>query len=205
MRRALANYQVHNVIHKKDLTKEEMEKFFSIELRDLIRSNQVKSLLIWYAGHGKYVNDIGYWIPIDAKRDEEYSYFNINTLRAAMEPYVNILTHTLVVTDACESGPSFYAQMRSVGPIKSCDDWEATQFKSSQVFMSAQRELASDDSQFTRTFANTLSSNPKHCIPIEEIVSAVSLAVRNNNQQTPKFGKIQGMADEDGTFFFISK
>lgn len=205
MKRALTNYQVHNVIHKKDLTKDEMEKFFSIELRDLIRSNQVKSLLVWYAGHGKFVNEVGYWIPVDAKRDDEFTYFNINALRAAMEPYVNILTHTLVVTDACESGPSFYTAMRSSPTIKSCDDWEATQFKSSQVFSSAGYELAADDSQFTRTFANSLVSNPNSCIPIEEIVSTVTMAVTDNNQQKPKFGKIAGLRDENGTFFFIAK
>ena len=205
MKRALGNYQIHNIIHKKDLTKDQMEKFFSIELRDMIRSNQVKSLLIWYSGHGKFVNETGYWIPVDAKRDDEFTYFNINTLRAAMEPYVSVLTHTLVVTDACESGPSFYTAMRSASPIRSCDDWEATQFKSSQVFSSAGQELAADDSQFTRTFANSLSANPKSCIPIEEIVSAVTMAVTNNNQQKPEFGKIKGLVDENGTFFFIAK
>ncbi len=205
MKGALANYQIHNIIHKKDLTKEQMEKFFSIELRDMVRTNQVKSLLIWYSGHGKFVNDVGYWIPVDASRDDEFTYFNINTLRAAMEPYVNYLTHTLVVTDACESGPSFYTAMRSAPTVRSCDDYTATQFKSSQVFMSAGRELASDDSQFTRTFATTLQGNPNSCVPIEEIVSQVTLAVTNNNQQKPKFGKIAGLIDENGTFFFIAK
>ena len=70
MQRAFANYDIHNIIWKKDLTKAEMEKFFSIELRDLIKANQVKSLLIWYAGHGKFINDVGYWIPVDAQRDD---------------------------------------------------------------------------------------------------------------------------------------
>ncbi len=205
MKSALTNYQVHYIIHKKDLTKEEMEKFFSIELRDLVKANQVKSLLVWYAGHGKFVNDVGYWIPVDARRDDEFTYFNINALRAAMAPITNILTHTLVVTDACESGPSFYTAMRAIGPIRSCNDWQATQLKSSQVFSSADRELASDDSQFTRTFANTLESNPNACISIEEIVTSVSVAVKNEDRQTPKFGKITGLQDENGTFFFIAK
>ncbi|MFP4487844.1 MAG: tetratricopeptide repeat protein [Bacteroidales bacterium] len=205
MKGALAKYQVHNIIHKKDLTKDEMEKFFSIELRDLIRANQVKSLMVWYAGHGKFVNEVGYWIPVDAQRDDEFTYFNINTLRAAMEPYTNILTHTLVVTDACESGPSFYTAMRSTPTIRSCDDWQATQYKSAQVFSSADRELASDDSQFTRTFANTLENNPRACIPIEEIVGSVTAAVKNADRQTPQFGKISGLRDENGTFFFIAK
>ncbi len=205
MTRALANYQIHQIVYKKDLTKADMEKFFSIELRDLIKSNQVKSLLIWYAGHGKFINDVGYWIPVDAKRDDEFTYFNLNTLRASMETYVNYLTHTLVVTDACESGPSFYQAMRSDLKMKSCNDYTATQMKSAQVFSSAGYELAVDDSQFTRTFANTLANNPKSCIPIEEIVVNVTKAVSNNNQQKPKFGKITGLRDEDGTFFFIAK
>jgi tetratricopeptide (TPR) repeat protein len=205
MTRALGNYQISNIIHKQDMTKADMEKFFSIELRDLVKTNQVKSLLVWYAGHGKFINDVGYWIPVDAKRDDEFTYFNISGLRASMETYMNYLTHALVVTDACESGPSFYQAMRSDLKDRNCSDWQSTQFKSSQVFSSAGYELAVDDSQFTRTFANALSNNPKACIPIEEIVKAVSSAVGGNNQQKPKFGKITGLKDEDGTFFFIAK
>ncbi len=205
MTRTFGNYQIHNIISKKNLTKAEMEKFFSIELRDQIKANQVKSLLIWYAGHGKFINDVGYWIPVDAKRDDEFTYFNINTLRASMETYLTYLTHTLVVTDACESGPSFYQAMRSDLKKRSCDDWQATQFKSSQVFSSAGYELAVDDSQFTRTFATALSNNPNACMPIEEVVAKVATAVGDNNQQKPKFGKITGLKDEDGTFFFIAR
>ena len=205
MKQAFSKYQINNIILKKDMTKEEMDKFFSIELRDLIKGNQVKSLLIWYAGHGKFINDVGYWIPVDARRDDEFTYFNINSLRASMESYINFLTHTLVVTDACESGPSFYQAMRSDLKQRSCSDWKSTQFKSSQVFSSAGYELAVDNSQFTQTFANTLANNPNACMPIEEIVSKVSVAVGSNNQQKPKFGKITGLRDEDGTFFFIAK
>ncbi len=74
MKSALARYQIHNVIHKKNMTKQDMERFFAIELRDLIRSNRVNSIMVWYAGHGKYINDTGYWIPIDANRDDEFTY-----------------------------------------------------------------------------------------------------------------------------------
>jgi len=205
MKASLVRYQIHNIIHKKNMTKSEMERFFSIELRDLVRSNRVNSLLIWYAGHGKFINETGYWIPVDAKRDDEFTYFNINALKASMQSYANYLTHTLVITDACESGPSFYQAMRSDAKIRSCDDWQATRFKSSQVFSSAGYELAIDNSQFTRTFANSLANNPDACIPIESIVSKVTSAVVKNNQQKPQFGKIAGLEDEDGTFFFISK
>ncbi len=205
MKTALAKYTVHNSIHKKDMTKQEMERFFAIELRDLLRSNRVNSLLIWFAGHGKFVNETGYWVPTDAKRDDEFTYFNINALKASMQSYPATLDHTLVITDACESGPSFYQAMRAGLEEKSCNDPSTVRLKSSQVFSSAGYELAVDNSQFTRTFANVLANNPNSCIPIESIVIKVTDAVLNSNQQKPQFGKISGLEDENGTFFFIAK
>jgi hypothetical protein len=110
-----------------------------------------------------------------------------------------------VITDACESGPGFYQAMRSVPEERSCDDWQATKFKSSQVFSSAGYERAMDNSQFTRTFANSLANNPGACLAIENIVNKVTTVVEQSNQQKPQFGKIDGLEDEDGTFFFISR
>jgi tetratricopeptide (TPR) repeat protein len=205
MRSALARYDIHKIIHKQDMTKKEMERFFSIELRDLLRSNKVNSLLIWYAGHGKFYNETGYWIPVDAKRDDEFTYYNLNALRASLQSYTTYITHNLVITDACESGPTFYQAMRDVPKERNCNDWEAVKFKSSQVFSSAGYELAVDNSQFTQTFANTLANNPNACLSIESIVNKVTMAVTQSNQQKPKFGKILGLQDEDGTFFFMSK
>lgn len=206
MKSAFAKYKIHNIVHKKNMTKKKLERFFSIELRDLVRSNRVNSLLVWYAGHGKFINETGYWIPTDANRDDEFTYFNINNLKASMQSYSKYITHTLVITDACESGPSFYQAMRSTNEVKSCNDWQATKFKSSQVFSSAGYELATDNSQFTKTFANTLVSNPDACIPIEKVVTKVSSAVQKSGaKQKPKFGKIAGLEDENGTFFFIKK
>jgi tetratricopeptide (TPR) repeat protein len=205
IRNSLANYQIHNIIHKKDMTKAEMEKFFNIDLRDLVKKNQVKSLLVWYAGHGKFINDIGYWIPVDAKRDDEFTYFNINTLKAGLQGYSDVVIHTLVVSDACESGPGFYTAMRSANEAPRCDNTLVAGAKSAQVFSSANTELAADNSKFTATFANTLSNNRNSCIPIETIVKSVTAAVTTVNGQKPKFGKIQGLDDMNGTFFFVAK
>lgn len=205
IQRALANYQIHNVIHKKDMTKTEMEKYFNIELRDLVRKNQVKSLVVWYAGHGKFINEVGYWIPVDAKRDDEFTYYNINNLKAGLQGYSDVIVHTLVISDACESGPGFYSAMRSAGDAPTCDNTLVAGAKSAQVFSSANYELAADNSKFTATFANTLMNNRNACIPIETIVKSVTEAVTSDNGQKPKFGRIQGLEDMNGTFFFIAK
>jgi tetratricopeptide (TPR) repeat protein len=207
MRRALANYQIHNIIPKKDMTKAEMERFFNIELRDQVKKNQVKSLMIYYAGHGKYINDVGYWIPVDAKRDDEFTYFNINSLKAGLQGYSDVVVHTLVVSDACESGPGFYSASRAANEAPTCDNVQVAGSKSAQVFASAGEayELASDNSKFAATFANTLMNNKNACIPIETVVKYVTAAVLTDKGQKPKFGNIQGLEDEKGTFFFITK
>ena len=205
IQRALANYQIHNIIHKKDMTKAEMERFFNIELRDQVKKNQVKSLLIWYAGHGKFINDVGYWIPVDAKRDDEFTYFNINSLKAGLQGYSDVIVHTLVVSDACESGPGFYSAMRSANAAPTCDNTLVAGAKSAQVFSSAGYEEASDNSKFTATFASTLLNNKNACIPIETVVKYVTAAVATDNGQKPKFGNIQGLDIMNGTFFFVTK
>ena len=205
IQRALANYQINNIIHKKDMTKAEMERYFNIELRDQVKKNQVKSLMVWYAGHGKFINDVGYWIPVDAKRDDEFTYFNINSLKAGLQGYSDVVVHTLVVSDACESGPGFYSASRASTEAPTCDNTQASGAKSAQVFSSAGYELAIDNSKFTATFANTLMNNKNACIPIESIVKSVTAAVATDNGQKPKFGRIQGLEDMLGTFFFITK
>lgn len=205
MKTALEDYDIQKIIYKQDMTKMEMERFFSIELRDLLRSNQVDALLLWYAGHGKYMNETGYWIPVDARRNDEFTWYNLNALRASLQSYSGYVTHKLVITDACESGPSFYQAMRDAPRERNCNDREAVKSKSSQVFSSAGYETAADNSGFTKTFAITLMDNTDACLPIETIVDKVTQEVSEHNQQKPLFGKITGMDDENGTFFFISK
>jgi tetratricopeptide (TPR) repeat protein len=205
MKSALANYKITKILHKRDMTKMDMEKFFSIELRDYVKNNNVNSLLIWYAGHGKYVSPTGYWVPADGKTDDEFSYFGINNLKASMQSYSGKLMHTLVITDACESGATFLMAMRGGDEERRCDNFELTRAKSSQVFTSAGYELASDNSQFTKTFVSCLNNNVELCLPIEKIVKRVTTAVSQAGNQAPKFGKIKDLEDEGGTYFFIKK
>lgn len=204
MKSALANYKVSKVVHKKDMSKTDLEKFFAIELRDLVKNNNINSLMVWYAGHGKFVNQTGYWIPVDAKTDDEFTYFNIGNLKSYMSSYSKII-HTLVITDACESGPAFFLAMRDIPKEKRCENWEETKFKSAQVLSSAGYELAADNSQFTKTFSSSLINNPDGCISIDKIAEKVSAAVKGKGGQAPKFGKISGLEDEGGTFFFMKK
>lgn len=201
---ALDRYKINSTIVKKDLSKRELERFFSIELRDLVRINHVNSLFIWYAGHGQNIKGKGYWIPIDAVKEDEFSYYNIFALKASLYSYTS-LTHLLVVSDACSTGPGFNLALRGASEGTSCLQTDLALKKSSQVFTSAGEGYAFDNSLFTRAFANTLLNNENNCITIDDIVNRVSTVIRGNSSQFPEFGRIAGLEDQQGTFFFISK
>jgi hypothetical protein len=101
--------------------------------------------------------------------------------------------------------------MRAAGPEPKCDDLSKITKKSAQVLTSASEEFsknASDRSQFSMTFANTLNGayKKRSCVPIETLVNDISRAVASvNPNQRPRFGNITNLVDEGGTFFFIAK
>ena len=112
MQKAFANYSISKTITKKNLSKEQLERFFNIELRDLVRTNKVNTILVWYSGHGRTQNGKAYWVPVDARKDDVYSFFNYGPLKAQMQNYSESVDKTVVVSDAAGSDASFYELTR---------------------------------------------------------------------------------------------
>jgi tetratricopeptide (TPR) repeat protein len=204
VKNALSGYIIDSIVSRKNLSKGAMERFFSIELRNLIVQHQVNSLLIWYSGHGKISNDNGYWMPIDASKKDEFTYFSTTNLKGYLSTYKN-LRHTLVVADATETGPSFYLAMRDTDRPKECGDYQASKLKSAQVLSAAEPERNNESSLLSKTFANSLKGTKDKCISIDNISDKVNTAAKQNQKQKPKFGNIQDLSDENGTFFFMRK
>ena len=112
MQKTFGSYNVQKTINKKNLTKEQMDRFFNIELRDLVRTNKVNTILVWYTGHGRSIGSKAYWLPVDAKKDDIYSYYNYGSLRQQLENYSGTVNSTLVISDATGADPSFYELTR---------------------------------------------------------------------------------------------
>jgi tetratricopeptide (TPR) repeat protein len=108
MQKAFASYQVQRTINKKNLTKEQMERFFNVELRDLVRTNKVGTILVWFSGHGRTAGGKAYWIPVDGRKDDIYSFYNYGALKAQMQNYSESVTNTVVVSDAAAGDASFF-------------------------------------------------------------------------------------------------
>lgn len=204
VKNSLSGYIVDSIITRKNMTKQSMERFFSIELRDLIAQNKINSLLLWYSGHGLITNNNGYWIPTDASKKDEYSYFSTSNLKGYLSTYKS-LKHTLVIADATETGPSFYLAMRDAYEPIQCGDYRAGKLKSAQVLSSAESQRTNESSLLSRVFSNSLLKTKDKCLSIEKISDQLNEVAKQNKIQKPKFGNIQDLTDENGTFFFLKK
>lgn len=203
VKRSMTGYRIDSIITRKNLSKTEMERFFSIDLRNMVNKYDVASLMIWYSGHGKVTTDNGYWLPTDANKKDEYSFFPTTNLKGYLKSYKTV-KHHLVIADATETGPAFYLAMRDVSPWQ-CGDWQATRLKSAQVLSSADPERKNETSAFSSAFAQTLQNSQDKCVTIDHLSERVGKAVQRVQKQKPRFGNIQDMGDENGTFFFIKK
>lgn len=204
VKNALSGYIIDSIISRKNLSKTAMERFFSIELRNLVATNKVNSLLIWYSGHGKTTGENGYWLPVDASKKDEFTYFSTTNLKGYLGTYKG-LKHTLVVADATETGPSFYLAMRDTQTPRDCGDYEVLKLKSAQVLSAADVEKKNESSILCKTFSQTLKSTKDRCISIDNISAKINVAAKENQKQKPKFGNIKDLNDENGTFYFMRK
>jgi predicted phosphohydrolase len=115
------------------------------------------------------------------------------------------LKHLLVISDACETGKSFYTQKISRNSENTCSDWTLTKMSSVECFTSSDGELSSDNSLFAKTFSNVLNNNPAPCISIGSLAEKVKEIVETYQAQKPVFGHITGMDDENGSFIFLKR
>ena len=76
------------------------------KLSKILKEND--NLLIYYAGHGTVdvKNNEGYWQPIGAKEDAEWTWFSVSELVNQIERFSHI-KHILVIADSCFSGTIF--------------------------------------------------------------------------------------------------
>jgi len=180
----------------KNPTKEAiLEKLIYLQER-LTKQDQ---LLIFYSGHGMVKNEIGYWLPSDAKKDNRLKWFSNSELR----DYVNSIQtqHTLVIADACFSGSIFTGGYRDVTEF-ACAEME--KIPSRRAMTSGANTVVPDNSVFFKYLIKKLKENDTSCLSAETLYSKVKPAVIYNspNNHIPQFGVMPQTGDEGGNFIF---
>jgi len=161
------------------------------------------NLLIFYAGHGYWdrEDEIGYWLPSDAKQTNTANWIRNSTIRDYLRAVKT--KHTLLIADACFSGGIFKSRITYTDAPKTI--LNAYELPSRKAMTSGSIEEVPDKSVFMLFLNKRLEENTKEFISAEELFSSFKAAVLNNSPTVPLYGEIKDTGDEGGDFIFVRR
>lgn len=166
------------------------------------------NLVIFFAGHGYFDpdQDMGYWLPADAVRDDYSNWLPNSTIRDFIRA-INT-KHTLLISDACFAGSIFSSREPFKDASRSI--LEIYKVKSRKAMTSGvKNQKVQDRSKFTEFLIKFLLENKNRFLTTQELFTRIRSAVLNNTKvsQTPEYGSIPFTGDEglSGDFIFIHK
>lgn len=158
------------------------------------------NLVIYYAGHGFYnqVTNIGYWVPVDAQKNQISKYIPNSDIRNYLGSFNSF--HTLIIADACFAGSMI--GMRG--------DALKESYKSRWVITSGNMEMVDDGppgqhSPFAKALIETLRDNQQASLNADDLFKHINRKMRNNANQMPQGAPIKDVGDEGGVFVFKRK
>jgi len=175
------------------------------QLRQELNSND--NLLIYYAGHGYYDEDIdrGYWLPIDAEQTTSANWVS----NADITDKLKAMTakHVLVVADSCYSGTltrGVAIKLKTPNYLKRLSKKRARTVLTSGGLEPVLDAGAGAHSVFANAFINALKENTG-IMDGTELFTKVRRPVALNAPQTPQYSDIRFAGHEGGDFLFIRK
>ncbi len=163
------------------------------------------NLLIFYAGHGHWDEQIGqgYWWPVDATPENPSNWLSNSDLREQIRGINS--AHTLLISDACFSGGIF--KTRGAGDIRLADRDIQLLYRmpSRRAITSGTMSSVPDKSVFFKYLIKYLTENDKKFISSSELFTTIRKSVLNNSLTVPQDGVILNTGDEGGDFIFIKK
>ena len=176
------------------------------------------SVLIYYGGHGQYINNRGFWVPVDGKTRANYI-SNADILASLGEIKAK---HKLLISDSCFSGQLF-AKTQGPAPAQSSalltksEIAELSELKSAQGFSSGGVQPVSDGgaqwdghSIFAYHLIGRLRANRKPYLSASALGAVVGLQVANDTRdfmgqdgaQTPISRPLANQRHQGGEYFF---
>ena len=174
------------------------------------------NVLIYYAGHGELnrETDEGFWIPVDADREDESNWLLIDRVRSQIKAMP--AKHVMVMADSCFSGKlTRSAIMRGLEIKRTSPEYVPSlqrliDKKSRRVLTSGGEEPVLDSgsggkhSVFAEALISILESNDR-VLEATELFSKLRPKVMNNSSQTPEYSTIHEAGDDGGDFLFVKR
>ena len=173
------------------------------KLRNTISAKD--NILVYYAGHGilDEAGGEGYWLPIDAERDNQVHWISNSTITSSVRA-MNA-KHVMVVADSCFSG----TLTRGISIIDKSPDYitKIVRKRSRTVLTSGGDEPVSDgggggNSVFASSFLRILNEN-KGVLEGHQLFTKIKKQVSNNSDQTPEYSNIRRAGHDGGDFLFV--
>ncbi|PLX17853.1 MAG: hypothetical protein C0597_06760 [Marinilabiliales bacterium] len=193
-------FEKENVTFLKSPTREEIISELDRLNKDITEDD---NLLVFYAGHGYWdrQDEIGYWLPSDAKKANTANWMRNSTIRDYLRTVDT--KHTLLIADACFSGGIFKSRKAFTYAPKTIQELYIN--PSRKAMTSGSLKEVPDKSVFLLYLNKRLSENTKPFISTEELFSSFKTAVMNNSPNTPLYGEIKDTGDEGGDFIFVKR
>ena len=165
------------------------------------------NLLIYYAGHGhldEAANE-GYWLPIDASRDDPSNWVTTDQIVGQIRGMQ--AKHVMVVADSCFSG----TMTRAIKIEQRTPDYlqRIVKTKSRTVLTSGGLEPIMDSgggshSVFAEAFITLLAENTE-VLDASQLFRQLRPKVMVNSDQTPEYGDIRKAGHDGGDFLFVRR
>jgi hypothetical protein len=164
------------------------------------------SLLIFYAGHGMWMEDMrqGFWLPRDAAGiHDPADWIPNSTIRDYIKAFQ--AKHVLLVADACFGGGIF--KVRDAFPRRDFAVEKIFELTSRKAITSGSLKTVPDRSVFVEFLVKRLKDNRDPYLDSQKLFTSLREAVINNSPtgQTPLYGAISEAGDEGGDFVFVRK
>jgi hypothetical protein len=171
------------------------------------------NLIIYYAGHGIFeeVAQEAYWLPVDAKKDDEANWIIAGSITAEMKR--NPARHVLIVADSCYSGTLTRTADVNLSSQRSREYFLKKMFQQSSrtLMASGGNEPVVDNgadghSIFAYTFLRALREMDEPVFTAEELFYRfVKQSVAGQAEQTPVYSIIRNSGHDGGDFVFIKR
>jgi hypothetical protein len=170
------------------------------------------NLVIYYAGHG-YVDkgvELGYWLPVDAEKDNPANWIANTDLTAAIRALR--ARHVIVVSDSCYSGTLLRSgNIASAPPVGERLEWLKRMLAkpARTVLSSGGVEPVVDGgggghSVFAKAFLDALRENDT-VLDGQTLFNRIKRPVTLNSPQTPEYSDIRQAGHDGGDFLFVRR
>ena len=170
---------------------------------------ETDNLLIYYAGHGELDvdSDEGYWLPVDAERDNVANWLSNATITSQIKAMR--AKHVMIIADSCYSGKLTRGAETAVKTGGERSAWltrMATR-RSRTALTSGGLEPVLDagggsHSVFAKAFLDTLEVNTD-VLDGQALFDAVKRPIVTNANQTPEYADVRMAGHDGGDFLFV--